>query len=721
MQKAFPHLMAPGQIGSMSVRNRIYLTPMGVNLAEEDGSCGPRNLAFYLERARGGAGMINVGGVGVSLPSGQGLKAQLGLSDDRHIAGMAKLADALHDEGTKLMVQLHHSGLKSVEDMIAGRPVSTPSLPSPPSGSIVPAFLPEEFAASPFSKIKPPQFRVMTEEDILVVIGDYTKAAVRARDAGVDAVEIHAGHGYLLSNFVSRHTNKRDDRYGGSLENRMRIVLEILASIRAKVGKEYPILCKIDADEFGYDDGVTPADACLSARMLEQAGIDGITVTTNFNGGIGKLHSGGHTPHEPAQHLPLVARIKREVSVPVLHAGRLEPEIADEAIGKRELDFAAMGRKLLADPHLPRKLAEHTPDKILPCIYCYTCVSAIYTNEPIRCAVNPETGFEHLPGEKAATPALRVVVVGGGPGGMEAARRLDALGHGVTLFEESKRLGGTLRFAGLAYEPNERLLNWLCSEIEDSRVAVHLSHRVTPQEIAALRPDAVVVATGARRDMPPVPGSDQSHVFSGDEMRGLMLGTKDPKAKTKLGLGARFVMGAGAMTGVTANLDLVRSASHHWMPFGRHVTIIGGSLVGLELAEFLVDRGRIVTVVGDEQKFGAGLALVRRLRVLDELREHGVGLFPGATDIAIGKNDVRFRNAEGEESAIPADHVIVAQGATGDLHLAEILQAHGLRVFTVGDCDGVAYIEGAIRGAKTAVSEILETVDTDRAAVVVPV
>ena len=439
--------------------------------------------------------------------------------------------------------------------------------------------------------------------------------------------------------------------------------------------------------------------------MIEAAGADAITVTASHEVGDGKLHSESHTPHTEGFNLPFAAQIRKAVSVPVIASGRVEAELGDKVIGRGEVDFIAMGRKLLADPHLPRKLTEGKADAVRPCIYCYTCISAIYMGDSARCAVNPELGREHA-SHPAAASSKHVVVIGGGLGGMESARRLCALGHRVTLIERSGRLGGTLRFAGLAYEPNERLLTWLTREVEESGADVRLSTQATPDLLGSLAPDNVIVASGALRGMPQIPGNDLPHVFSGDDMRKLMFGEGSDSLKQKTSMFTRLATKLGAATGATANLDLVRKATHAWMPLGKRVVIIGGELVGIELAEFLLERGRQVTVIEEAPRLGKGLTLVRRMRILRELADHGALLIGGAASVAISADAVCYNDGEGQSQRVPCDTVIVAQGATGDLSLAESLAAAGFKVQAIGDAQGVSYIEGAMRGAADAVAAI---------------
>lgn len=700
---AFAHLLSPGRIGSLTLRNRIIVTAMGVNLANADGTCDERIRAFHEEQARGGVGLVNMGVAGVAWPTGGNQPGQIAISDDRFIPGLAAVADAVHRHGAKLSIQLHHGGFGAPEDMKAGRPVWVPSLPEEPTKDVSTMWLLEEVARSPGPQIQSVDFRVLTAEDIHTVVRQFAAAAVRARQAGADGVEIHAGHGYLLSSFLSPRSNKRTDEYGGSLENRARLAIEVLRAIRAAVGPDFAMWCKLDSREVGRDGGISLEDAKRTARMVQDAGGDAITVTAFHDVSQGKLHSASHTPHEPGVNLPYAAAIKSAVSIPIIASGRVDPELGEARIADGSIDFLAMGRKILADPHLARKLQEGRPQDVLPCIYCYTCISAIYTQEPVRCAVRPETGFEsRWPAPTVAPQRRRVVVVGGGPGGMEAARRLDGAGHEVVLLERGEQLGGTLRFAALAYAANERLLDWLRREIEASKVDVRLGTEATLELLRRLEPDAVVVATGARRSLPPLPGADLPHVFSGDDLRRLVLGESSEALEKKTGWATRLATRIGAATGMTGNLEFVRKATRQWMPLGRHIGIVGGELVGLELAEFLSERGRTVGVVDDAPRLGAGLTLVRRMRLIEELEEHGVGLHAGAADIRIESGRVRFRDVKGLEQSIVADHVIVARGASGDLALADELRAAGFIVHVVGDCRGVSYIEGAMRSAAEA-------------------
>jgi 2,4-dienoyl-CoA reductase-like NADH-dependent reductase (Old Yellow Enzyme family)/thioredoxin reductase len=699
MTRQLDHLTRPGRIGSLALKNRMVVSAMGVNLAEPDGRCGERILAFHERQARGGVGLIIMGVAGVSWPGGGNQPRQIAISDDRFIPGLRAVADACHRHGARLATQLHHAGLVAAQDMKEGRPLWVPSYPAPGTSDLGDGMLESEINAFYDPEAPAPQLHVMTGEDITTLVSRFAAAATRAVEAGIDGLEIHAGHGYILSEFLSPAMNQRNDRYGGSLENRARLLLEIITAIRARVGRDYPLWVKLDSEEFGKQEGISLTDAVATAKLAEAAGADAINVSAYHDVNKGSLHSESNIPHVPERLVANAAAIRRSVSIPVITAGRIEPASADRHIRNGHFDFLAMGRKLLADPDLPARVTAGQLEAIRPCVYCYCCVSQIYLLQPVKCAVNPETGFERERALIASDRARHIAVIGGGPAGMEAARRLSLRGFRISLLERSSRLGGTLQFASLAYAPNEHLLAWLQRAIRQSDVEVHLNTSVTPQWLRDRGIDEVIVATGAVRHMPDIPGSGQNFVFSGDELRALVLAEKSSALRRKTSAFTRLMVGAGARTGVTGRPALVRRASRLWLPLGRRITIIGAELVGLELAEFLAERGRLVTVIDQAARVGSGLYLVRRLRLLHELRQLGVILITKASSIAIGHREVVYDNYRGQRRSFASDHVVVAQGAAGDKRLAGELRQAGFTTHTVGDCRGISYIEGAMESA----------------------
>jgi 2,4-dienoyl-CoA reductase-like NADH-dependent reductase (Old Yellow Enzyme family)/siroheme synthase (precorrin-2 oxidase/ferrochelatase) len=706
----FRHLLSPGKINQMELRNRIFFTPMGSNLADEDGYSGERLRAYYGERAKGGAALITMGSVSVGFPEGASNWRQEAISDDKYIPGIKAIADAVHSHGAKLAIQLHHAGLLAMHDMLAGRPLACPSKPkaSKDSGDFVDVMLEEEQAKffEPYASMGEVQYDPLDPQKIERIVQMFAAAADRAKRAGADAVEIHGGHGYLFSSFLSPAYNQRTDEYGGTVENRARFLLDTIRGVRAAVGPDYPVWMRFDSQEFLMDNGITLEDAKRVAQLAEEAGLDAIHISAHGDGNRGATYSTGHATDIRNAFVANAAAIKAGVSIPVICPGRIEPEDADHFIRDGKLDFVTMGRKLLADPHLPNKLKAGRPQDVRPCIYCYTCISNIFNSKHVICAVNPLTGHETDRQQAPATTRKTVLVVGGGPGGMESARLLADKGHRVILCEASNRLGGTARFASVAYAPNERIVTWLGRQVSAGNIDVRMNTRVTPDILREITPDEVVVATGAKRTMPPIPGGDRDFVFSGDDMRSLVLGQNLDSISDKTDWKTRAVMKLGAMTGVTAKLDVLRMGSKVWMPIGKRVVIIGGELVGLELAEFLGLRGRDVTVLEESSRVGRGLQLVRRFRVVDECHHLGVTLNTLVRDVEIGDHVVSYVNDNGQRRTIPADTVIVARGATGDTGLAEQIAAAGYKVSTVGDCTGVGYIEGAMRDAALAVQNI---------------
>ena len=708
----YPNLASAAHIGSMPLKNRFIMTAMGSNYAEQDGTCGEQLQAYYEERAKGGAALLILETSSIVWPAACSMPNMVGLSDDRFLPGLTSLVERVHKHGARIAAQLNHSGKVSQEDVAAGRPLMVPSIP-PKTGSGMFKLLTDEEIAH-FIKMAGPdgkgaRYQVMTREDIAQVVEQFADAAHRCQRAGFDAAEIHGGHGYVLASFLSPAVNQRDDEYGGSVENRARFLLEVIAAVKDRCGADFPLLVRLDAKEYRVDGGIQVEDFLRTAELAVEAGADAIDVSAYGNPGIGIAFTEAPLVHQPDGYLEFARAASRRLSVPIMAVGRIEPDTAEQAIAAGDYDFVGLGRKILADPALPAKIVEDRVDEIRPCIYCYICVSQIFINQPMICAVNADMGKEFEAPELIASDKARAphtVVIGGGPGGMESARRLVLAGHRVTLLEKSPDLGGTARIATLAYAPNGRLIDWLSHEITRLGVKVQLRTEATPELLKTLAPDHVIVATGARREAPEIPGKDQRHVFDGEEMRGLLLGG-DLRGARKLGLISRLMVSVGQLIGATRSIPLVREFSRLWMPVGERIVIIGGGLVGIELAEFLVERGRKVTVLEPSKTFSPELSIVRRARVLHELAAHGCELVRKAEDIVCDRYTVNYRVGEAEQRA-PADTVIIALGASGDHTLANAVAAAGYDTYRVGDCDAVGYIDGAMHSARAVTKQLLQ-------------
>ncbi|MGA4790068.1 FAD-dependent oxidoreductase [Nocardia sp. AB354] len=693
--QTFPHLLAPGTIGPMTVPNRVVLPAMDMNLCE-DGEIEQGDIDHFVARAAGGTGLIITGCCAVAYPVGCASTKEPGLSEDRFIPGLRALADAVHAAGSKLCVQMTHHGKIARIDTVQGRPLLVPSAPSGSADlSALADNTPEELQKlAAVTGGKQATYREATQDDIDWVVRCFAEAARRVRAAGGDAVEIHCAHGYILGGFLSRADNKRTDEWGGSLANRARLAVEVIRAVKAEVGDSLAILVRIAGREFGEDDALTTEEAKQASALFEAAGADAIHVTgwgrnpfSNFTDGPLPDHVGAYTE--------LAGEVKKAVSIPVIAVGRVLPEIGDKVIAEGKADFAAMGRQLLADPDLVNKLRAGTPQNVRPCINCYVCVQENFWDDTPLCAVNPALGNEKLLPLVRSTTAKHVVVVGAGPGGLETARLAAERGHRVTVLDKADRLGGTLWFSSLTTPDNERLLNWLKVQVQRLGIDIRPKTEATVPSITALNPDVVVVATGAVRDRPAVPGSDLPHVHTGDTLRALMTGVGDVSRVPPL---LRTAAKLGKISGVTKSPAAIRSVTRHFLPMGKNVVVIGGSLVGLELSEFLAERGRAVTLLEEGRQLGVPMAMPRRWTAVRHAGEAGVTIHRHATVLRITEQHVEFRVGE-QIATAPADMVVVASGVSAQAPLADALAGVVPEVHVVGDAGSVDYIEGAIHSA----------------------
>jgi 2,4-dienoyl-CoA reductase-like NADH-dependent reductase (Old Yellow Enzyme family)/thioredoxin reductase len=672
----YPNLLSSGRIGTLELPNRLFQTAMGTNLASGDGTISDESIGFYAARATGGAALLTMGAVGVSYPRGQCQTNQVGISDDRFLPGLRRMTDVVHHNGGRISAQLHHGGNSSACDITAGVPLLCPSLPVPRAGDeglgrpMFELLFPEELALSAIGHAAlAPQFKEMDEGDIAQLISDFADGAARAVEAGFDAIELHAGHSYIINSFLSPAENRRRDGYGGSPENRARLMKEVIEAIRERIGGDFPMLCKINAAEFYIEGGITLDDARTTAYIAEEAGADAITVTTIHDYRVAKALFSSFLPHEPAKLIPYAAGVKGAVSLPVVTVGRIDPDVADGAIAEGKFDFMAMGRKQIADADFARHLSGGGVRAVRPCIYDYRCLSQAMLHQPLRCAANADVGFEKDHLLRPAEAVRQVVVVGGGPAGMEAARRLTLRGHSVTLLESTAELGGTGRLAAITYGPTGHLVEWLQDQLTELNVEVKLNSGASLDTIRALNPDAVIVATGAIQHPPQLEGRQLPHVYVISSLRPLLL-----------------------------DVDVSRK--------GEPVVIVGGDLVGMQLAEFFHQRGSQVGVIDNATQLGWGLSPARRSVMLAEMDETDISLHPGARAIRIEPDTVAFTDGQGEKMRLPATMVIIDKGMTANPGLFDQLQGAGFESYMVGDCAGTGYIHGAMRTAADAAARI---------------
>lgn len=640
---AFSHLLSPLTVKSLTLANRVVMPPMGTNLGNADGTVSDENLAYLKRRAQGRPGLIITEITGVH-PDGMVSPHQLAAYDDRFLPGLDRMARAARDAGCKIALQLHHSGRESLYLLGKGRAVAPSAIPS-----IV-------FKGAP---------REMTKADIEEVIAAFGRAAARARTAGFDAVEIHCAHGYLLTQFLSALSNQRTDEYGGNtIRERSRFVLDVIREIRRQVGADYPVSIRISAEEY-IKGGYSADDMQGIAPDFVEAGADIIHASFGTHG------SPGGITQAPAEFAPgfnawLARKMKDVVSVPVIAVGRFtDPAAADETLARGDADLVAFGRQFLADPDFLVKAQEGRTDDIRLCIACNQgCIEREILGEGnIRCSINPETGQETLyPREKTARPK-NVWVVGAGPAGLTAAAEADRLGHRVTLFEKKNILGGQIRYAQIP--PHKEIygqwIDWLIGQVRKTGVAIKSETEVDEALLKEGKPDAVILATGGEKLVPPIPGIDGAKVCDAWQI-----------------LDGRIAP-------------------------GENIVIIGGALIGMETADFLTERGKTVTIL-EMLKRSPVLKITSHGYMLHKrLRDRACKFLFGARVTAVDETGVTF-SAEGQTAVIsPVDQVVVAAGMKPSNALEAVCTKLGIAFKTVGDASSPRrIIEATDEGARAA-------------------
>ena len=618
----FPTMFSPVQIGTVTVPNRFVVPPMGNNLANTDGTLSDRSLSYYQARAKGGFGLITIEST-VVYQEAKGGPRKPCLFSDNTVESFRRVADACHAYGAKVSIQLQHAGPEG-NSALTGYPLKAASAMPASAGREIP--------------------EAVSNEEVYRIIECYGDAARRAQQAGIDMVEVHCAHGYLVSTFISQRTNNRTDEFGGCFENRMRLPRLIIENIRRKTGGNLPILCRINAcDE--VEGGQSVQDAAAVAAYLEQeCGVDALHVTRavhlhdEFMWAPGVTHGGFNAD--------LVTEIKRAVSVPVIAVGRFtEPQYAELLVKQGRADLIAFGRQSIADPELPAKARNGQLETLSPCIGCLLgCVPNMFAGKPITCAVNPCVGREcEL---SPAAEKKRVTVVGGGPGGLYAAWACAVRGHQVTLVEKASELGGNFRIAAYPTDKGQ-LTEAIRSMIVKCRQAgVDLRCGVEADEmlLRSLAPDAIILATGSTPLILPIPGlSDCGYVTAQDML--------DGKAQ-----------------------------------MGKNVLVVGGGMVGCEAAEYLAERGHQVTVIEMKDVIAADVTPENRRYMFENFEENHVLLRPGAKVTQFYADGVDYALADGSTGSLRGyDNIVLAMGSRSNTALKDTAEKVAGQVLVIGE------------------------------------
>jgi 2,4-dienoyl-CoA reductase-like NADH-dependent reductase (Old Yellow Enzyme family)/thioredoxin reductase len=613
----YEHLFKAGRIGSVTLKNRIVMPAMVTGFANTLGETTPQLISYYTTRAKGGVGLIITEATYITEERGV---ARLAIHNDHMIPGLNDLTEALHEWGTLVFGQLNHQGIYLWKNKNINK---------------------------------------LTRGEIIQLCDAFRLSALRARKAGFDGVELHGGHGYLINQFLSPLTNKRTDQYGGSEEKRTAFAKKVIQLIKKEVGKDFPVTIRISAEE-KVDGGLTIGHMLSIVQSLQEAGADAINVSI------------GHT-YQSMQWLippmvvprgflvPLTEKIKKKVEISVITVGRInDPSVANEIIEKGKADFAAMGRALIADPDLPEKLLKHHPEEVRKCIACNYCVGKRFLEyRRLKCSINPEVGKEYQQKKQPPSVKKRILIVGGGPAGMEAARILAHQGHRIYLCEGEKELGGNFRYACLPPHKEElnNILDYLKVHMEKLKVKVKLGFRVNADMIKKSKFDVLLLATGAKPIIPEIKG-----IHSGN---------------------------------VVLPTDILKGEKDN----GKEWVVIGGGKIGCETAEYLAEKNKKVSIIEMEEAIARDLEPITRLLLLERLKKYQVQIYLKKNVFEIRKGGVRIQGQDGLKEEIKADTIVIAVGYTPDRSLHGNISGKIPSFFLIGDCNKAGEIADAIHEA----------------------
>jgi 2,4-dienoyl-CoA reductase (NADPH2) len=679
----FDHLLEPYHIGKVKTRNRIVKTAAGMSYQTND-YMNEQSKAFYESLARGGVGLLMVESPAIDYPISLMFPIQFRLDHDRYIKGYRELAEVIHKQGCPTFLQMWHCGQWQQKDLFGLQGVAASAISR---GTLGGSHLPMEVP------------RALSIPEIEDVIDKFASTAVRAQKAGFDGVEVNASSNHLLATFLSRIWNRRQDEYGQSLENRARIVVQIIREIKSRCGTDFPIITTINGIEIGErgkNENRDFEEAQQLAQMIEQAGADALQIRFYWLGhDISVLtpevlfYPEPHIPlkdypkgldwsHKGAgASLPVAAAIKQAVSIPVISVGRLDPVLGENALRQGQVDFIGMCRRLMADPELPNKLATGNLDDIRPCLACLKCMHG--RPEPVPCVVNASLGRESEYVLKQAEKKKKVLVVGGGPAGMEAARVAALKGHEVILYEKEKELGGLLPIAaiikGTENEDLLALVHFFSNQLRKLGIKIVTGKEASLDTIEEISPDTAILAVGGLPSLPDIPGINHRKVLNNAVLH--------DRVKNLL----RFL---GPKT--------IRWLTKFWIPVGKTVVIIGGDIQGCELAEFLVKLGRKVTIThtAAAEDLAEGMAPEKKMRLLSWLSTKGVTIMNEVKYEEITDKGLTVTTDEGKRQTITADNIILALPLAANTALLKNLEGKVPELITIGDCNEPRLILEAI-------------------------
>lgn len=626
-EKKYPHIFSPVKIGKFTCKNRIKYASTEDNFNSEDGFVSNKEVAYMEAQAKGGAAIVTTQGAYTDpRGEGKGYVGMMGIWDDKFIPGLKKIADVIKENDSLAMLQLMHCG------RVGGVELDYTVGPSE-----VPQKLP---------RFRPP--REMTKEQIKEAIQEHVDGARRAVEAGFQMIEVSGIVGYLVSNFISSYTNKRTDEYGGDIKGRCRFMVEILEGIRKEVGPDIAVGIRLCTDELLHDRGGNKHEESLEAmKMAEATGIDFLSITAGWQESAVSVIS---RDVPMGNWLYLAEAVKKAgIKVPITMAYRLFlPEFPEKAIAEGNLDMWEMCRPMMSDPALPNKIAEDRQEDIVPCMACNICLARLFRDVPVTCMVNPwigherEEGFGYYGFDKVASPK-KVLVIGAGVAGMQAAYIAAQKGHDVTLMEKSNEVGGQLRIASngpFGDDEFMRLVDHLKAQVDKSGVKVQFGKEVTEADIDAMKPDYVIIATGAACNKPDIPGAE------------------------------KIVDGFDVMEGK--------------VNVGKKVVLLGDMGVAMSIAQHLVVKGgHEITIVGKAKKFGIDINPSYVWRVRKKLKEGNVQEIRLSTPLKVTDEGVVVKTPEGE-TTIPADTVVAAKPES-NRQLVDALEAKGIKFRSIGD------------------------------------